>query len=61
MRKALFLLLGLAVLLGSGMGLSAQEVTIILKLGWTWIGFPYVEEKSVIDAFPGFAPLSREE
>lgn len=54
--KRAFVILA-CLLLSAGMGLRAQEVTITLKPGWTWIGFPYVEAKGISEALPGFTPM----
>ena len=57
MRKALFTLLCLAAMLAAGTGLKAQEVTITLTPGWTWISCPATEAMDFATAMGDFTPM----
>ncbi|MBQ5958063.1 MAG: fibronectin type III domain-containing protein [Bacteroidales bacterium] len=56
MKKTLFALMCLAVLIVAGTGLKAQEVTITLKPGWNWISYPNAEVMGIKAAFGDFEP-----
>ena len=56
MKKALLTLMCLATMMAAGMGLKAQEVTITLKPGWTWIGIPNTDTLDFATAFGSFTP-----
>ena len=57
MKKTLLILMTLAALLAAGTGLRAQEVTITLMPGWTWISYPNTEAMAINDALAGFTPV----
>ena len=44
-----------------GLPVNTEEVEITLKPGWNWIGFPYSEAVSVVDAFAGFEPAENDQ
>ena len=56
MKKALFALMCLAAMLAAGTGLKAQEVTITLMPGWTWISIPSTETMDFATALGSFTP-----
>ena len=58
MKKTLFALICLAVMLSAGMSLKAQEVTITLAHGWNWISYPNAEAMQVGDALGDFIPMN---
>ena len=39
-------------------GLKAQEISILLRPGWNWIGYPYPETVDLGTAFGDFEPLA---
>jgi len=57
MKKALFALMCLAAMLAAGTSLKAQEVTIMLTPGWTWISNPTTDTIAITEAFGPFAPM----
>ena len=58
MRKAFITLTCLAALLVASPGLKAQEVTITLNPGWTWISCPIADTLDFATAFGSFNPCS---
>ena len=55
--KRLFLIIAcLAAMLAAGTGLKAQEVTITLMPGWTWISIPSTETMDFATALGSFTP-----
>lgn len=56
MKKALFALMCLAAMLAAGTGLKAQEVTIMLYPGWTWISYIGTEPQDFSTALGSFTP-----
>lgn len=57
MKKALLILICLATTMAASMGLKAQEVTIMLKPGWTWICYPSADTADFATALGAFTPL----
>ena len=51
-------LMCLLAILGAGMSLKAQEVTITLNPGWNWISYPNAMAMDVSEAFGGFVPMA---
>ena len=56
MRKALFTMMCLATMLVAGTGLKAQEVTITLNPGWTWVSYPRADTMDVTTALQSIPP-----
>ena len=59
MKKTLIVIACLAAMLAAGTGLKAQEVTITLTPGWTWISNPTTDTIAITEAFGPFAPFFR--
>ena len=51
MKKVFIILVSLFALMAASTGLKAQEVTILLRPGWNWIGYPYAEPIELENAF----------
>ena len=47
----------LATMMVAGVGLKAQEVTITLNPGWTWISYPKAETMDIATALSDFVPM----
>ena len=56
MKKTLIVIACLAAMLAAGTGLKAQEVTITLMPGWTWISIPSSETMDFATALGSFTP-----
>ena len=56
MKKAFIIIACLAAMLAAGTGLKAQEVTITLMPGWTWISIPSTETMDFATALGSFTP-----
>ena len=56
MKKVLFTLMCLAAMLAASMSLKAQEVTITLNPGWTWISYLGTEPQGFATALGSFTP-----
>ena len=56
MKKALLTLICLAAMLTASMSIKAQEVTIMLKPGWTWISYPSADTVDFATALGTFTP-----
>ena len=56
MKKALLTLICLAALMTASMSIKAQEVTIMLKPGWTWISYPSADTVDFATALGTFTP-----
>lgn len=56
MKKAFILLVSLFAIMSASTGLKAQEVTILLKPGWTWIGYPSTDTVDFATALGTFTP-----
>ena len=57
MKKVFILLMGLFAMMSASTSLNAQEVSILLRPGWNWIGYPYPESAGLETAFGGFGPM----
>ena len=57
MKKVFILLVSLFAMMAASTGLKAQEVTILLRPGWNWIGYPYPEFVDLETAFGDFEPM----
>ena len=57
MKKVFIILVSLFAMMAASSGLKAQEVTILLRPGWNWIGYPFPETVDLGSAFGGFGPL----
>ncbi len=58
MKKVFIILVSLFALISASTGLKAQEVTILLRPGWNWIGYPYAESIDLEVAFGDFVPMN---
>ena len=58
MKKVFIILVSLFALMAASTGLKAQEVTILLRPGWNWIGYPYAEPIDLENAFVDFEPMN---
>ncbi len=58
MKKVFIILMSLFAIMSASMGLKAQEVTILLRPGWNWIGYPYPESVDLENAFVDFEPMN---
>ena len=56
MKKTLIIIACVAAMLAAGTGLKAQEVTITLMPGWTWISIPSTETMDFATALGSFTP-----
>ena len=57
MKKALLTLMCMAAIMAAGTSLKAQEVTIVLNPGWTWISCPTTEAMDFATALGDFTPM----
>ena len=57
MKKLLLTLLCLFAMMAAGTSLKAQEVTIVLNPGWTWISCPMTEAVDFSTALGDFTPM----
>ncbi len=57
MRKALFTTMCLAAMLVAGTGLKAQETTVVLNPGYTWISNPSMDTLDFATALGNFTPV----
>ena len=57
MKKISLMIVCLFAMMAASTGLKAQEVTILLRPGWNWIGYPYPETVDLETAFGDFEPL----
>ena len=58
MKKVFIILVSLFAIMAASTGLKAQEVTILLRPGWNWIGYPYAESIDLEVAFGDFVPMN---
>ena len=58
MKKALLTLMCFAAMMAASVGLKAQEVTIPLNPGWTWISYPNSDTLSIDSALSLFSPAA---
>ena len=58
MKKAFITMMCLAAMMAAGTSLKAQEVTIVLMPGWTWISYPSTDTLDFATAFGSFTPVS---
>jgi len=56
MKKALLTLMCMAAMMAAGTSLKAQEVTIVLMPGWTWISIPSTDTLDFATALGSFTP-----
>ena len=57
MKKALLTLMCLTAMIVVGTSLRAQEVTITLLPGWTWISYPRADTLDIATALGTFTPM----
>ena len=60
MKKVFIVLVSLFAMMAASTGLKAQEVTILLRPGWNWIGYPYPESVDLETAFGDFEPMNND-
>lgn len=58
MKKALLTCLCMAAMMAASMSLKAQEVTITLMPGWTWISVPITEVQDFATTLGSFTPMT---
>ena len=58
MKKTLIVIACVAAMLAAGTGLKAQEVTITLYPGWTWISYIGTEPQDFSTALGSFTPAA---
>jgi len=58
MKKALLALMCLVAMMAAGTSLKAQEVTIVLTPGWTWISHPSADTLDFATALGSFTPAT---
>ena len=58
MKKALLILMCMAAMMTTCLSLNAQEVTITLNPGWTWISIPNVDTLDFETALGAFTPAN---
>jgi uncharacterized protein (TIGR02145 family) len=56
MKKALLTLMCIVAMMAAGTSLKAQEVTIVLMPGWTWISIPSTDTLDFATALGSFTP-----
>ena len=57
MKKPLLTLFCLTAIMAAGIGLKAQQVTITLNPGWTWISYPRADTLEIATALGTFMPM----
>ena len=57
MKKALLTLMCMTAMLAASTGMKAQEVTIVLNPGWTWVSCPATEAMDFASALGDFTPM----
>ena len=57
MKKVLITIMYLAAMFVAGTSLKAQETSIILEPGWTWISYPNAEVMDINSALGDFVPV----
>lgn len=58
MKKSLLPLICLATMMAASISLKAQEVTITLNPGWTWISYPRADTLDLTSALGTFTPVN---
>ena len=58
MKKALLTWLCMAAVMAASMSLKAQEVTVTLMPGWTWISVPITEVQDFTTTLGSFTPMT---
>jgi hypothetical protein len=58
MKKVLLTLMCMAAMMAAGTSLKAQEVTIVLMPGWTWISIPSTDTLDFATALGSFTPMA---
>ena len=57
MKRVLMIMMCLLVMMVASLSAKAQEITITLLPGWTWIGFTKAETMDITTAFGSFVPM----
>ena len=60
MKKTLFFLMVLVSFFMTSHSIFAQDITITLYPGWTWISYPHAEEMDVVSALGDFVPAEND-
>ena len=60
MKKAFIILVSLFAMFAASTSLKAQEVTIVLNPGWTWISYPGTEPIDIATALGSFTPMDED-
>ena len=58
MKKAILLLMSLIAMMVANLNVKAQEVTITLMPGWTWISVPITEVQDFATTLGSFTPMN---
>ena len=58
MKRLSLIMVCLFAMMAASTGLKAQEISILLRPGWNWIGYPYPETVDLGTAFGDFEPLA---
>ena len=58
MKRLSMIMVCLFAMLAASIGLKAQEISILLRPGWNWIGYPYPETVDLENAFGDFEPMA---
>ena len=58
MKKALLTMMCLVAMMAASTNSKAQQVTITLTPGWSWIGFPGTDTLDLATAFGSFTPMA---
>ena len=58
MKKIAVMIVCLFTMMAASTGLKAQEISVLIRPGWNWIGYPYPETVDLGTAFGDFEPLA---
>ena len=58
MKRLSMIMVCLFAMMAASTGLKAQEISILLRPGWNWIGYPYPETVDLENAFGDFEPMT---
>ncbi len=58
MKRLSMIMVCLFAMMAASTGLKAQEISILLRPGWNWIGYPYPETVDLENAFGDFEPMA---
>ena len=58
MKRLSMIMVCLFAMMAASTGLKAQEISILLRPGWNWRGYPYPETVDLENAFGDFEPMT---